>query len=482
MKQLVLSPRSPDDGSPVAWTFFFLTILVLRCAIAQTPDGSVDEPPTRAAPANQRQTGLRVPTGMTPSLGHNQVLEIRTAKGDSTAVLYADFGPKKLVVLPTGELEMLESSRVRDTDQPLGRPSKNDMRDALHAAGFGDFQVELAKPYVFVYSCSDAFFLQTRSILTSMYPGVVRQLMDWGLQLRPPTFPLVVVIMPSRQAFDDYQRMPREVVAYYSQLSNHIILYEDLELSDAAPEYALKEAAYTIAHEGVHQLLANTGVQARLSQWPMWISEGLPEFFCPLRVNSRLVRQNGSEMPERTLKWSKAGDVNDLRMRSLLKMKSDGKLVASAVNTEDLDADGYAVAWGLVHYLANKEADAFKAYLADVSQSKPFEKEPRALFKKHFGDDYTGLENQVAEYLKSKRMQERYVDPIANQTHYVVKSVIKRGRSFQIQVVKTTSPDAARRWRDAMEAQEKTAKFFSFICRNEREADYQVAKVKQLGR
>ncbi len=288
--------------------------------------------------------------------------------------------------------------------------------------------------------------------------------------------------MPSRQAFDDYQHMPREVVAYYSQLSNHVILYEDLELSDAAPEYALKEAAYTIAHEGIHQLLANTGVQLRLSNWPMWISEGLPEYFCPLRVNSRLVRQNGSEMPERTLKWNQAGDINDLRMRSLLKMKADGKLLAATVNTQDLDADGYAVAWGLVHYLANKEPDAFAAYLADVSHSKPFEKEPTELFDKHFGDNYAELEQHVGEYLTSKKMLERYVDPIANQTHYVVKSVVKRGRAFQIQVMKTTSPDGARRWREAMEAQEKTAKFFSFICRNEREADYQMAKVKSLGR
>ncbi len=144
------------------WAGLFLTLLGLRCLLGQEPAGTEESPPPRAAPANQRQTGLSVPASVTPTLGDGQVLEVRTAAGESTALLYADFGPQKLVVLPTGEMEMLAASRVRDTDQPLGRPSKNAMRQALKAAGFGDFKVELAKPYVFVYACSDAFYLQTR--------------------------------------------------------------------------------------------------------------------------------------------------------------------------------------------------------------------------------------------------------------------------------------------------------------------------------
>ena len=98
-------------------------------------------------------------------------------------------------------------------------------------------------------------------------------------------------------------------------------MYEDQELWEAAPEYAAKKASYVIAHEGVHQLLANSGIQSRLSNWSPWIREGLAEYYCPLKVNSSLIRKANSELPTRTMKWTKAGMVNDLRMYSLLEDK-----------------------------------------------------------------------------------------------------------------------------------------------------------------
>ena len=34
----------------------------------------------------------------------------------------------------------------------------------------------------------------------------------------------------------------------------------------------------TVAHEGAHQILANIGVQPRLSDWPLWLIEGFAEY------------------------------------------------------------------------------------------------------------------------------------------------------------------------------------------------------------
>src|SRR5207244_578731 len=86
--------------------------------------------------------------------------------------------------------------------------------------------------------------------------------------------------------------------------TNWVIMYEMSKLAEVAPEIALKQAVSTVAHEGVHQVLFNIGVQQRLSRWPMWISEGLPEYFAPTDVT-------------KDIRWKGVGTVNDLRMSEL---------------------------------------------------------------------------------------------------------------------------------------------------------------------
>ena len=76
-------------------------------------------------------------------------------------------------------------------------------------------------------------------------------------------------------------------------------------MAEIAPDLAVKQSISTIAHEGVHQVLHNIGVQQRLSRWPMWISEGLPEYFAPTQVDERI-------------RWKGVGLVNDLRLHSLV--------------------------------------------------------------------------------------------------------------------------------------------------------------------
>ena len=101
--------------------------------------------------------------------------------------------------------------------------------------------------------------------------------------------------------FQRYRRMPPGVVAYYDTLSNHIVMYEESRLFRTAPELAIQQAISTIAHEGAHQILHNIGVQARLSKWPMWLTEGLAEYFAPTTFGRRM-------------QWKGAGQVNDLRI------------------------------------------------------------------------------------------------------------------------------------------------------------------------
>jgi Protein of unknown function (DUF1570) len=178
--------------------------------------------------------------------------------------------------------------------------------------------------------------------------------------------------------------------------------------------------------------------------------------------------------------------VNDLRMYSLLNITTaSGGVLKNLVEADEIDSEGYAMAWGLVHYLASEKPAAFRAYMADISGYEPLDPANRVLagrpdprFLKHFGDEYETLEQEIQQHLTSKKLQAEYVDPIVNQTHYVVKSVEKQGRSFAIQLVITTSPAAAKQWKEEQLAASKKATFFTKICKTRAEAERQVKKLQ----
>lgn len=431
--------------------------------------------------------------GSRPRLPEAETCYVRGDKGAVVARVLSEIGDERLVKLPTGDLEVVDRKDTRPCDKPFRSATRAEVIAHLKAGKFRDFTFVPSGYYIYAHQGSDAFLAHTRSILESLLPGVVAQLREWGLEPTRPETPMVVIIMPNRQAFDALEPMPDEVAAYYAGMTNYVVLYEDTRLWEAAPEYAFKEAAYTVAHEGIHQILANTGIQQRLSNWPSWISEGLPEYFCPLRVNSRLIKQGDEQLPERTLRWTEPGMVNDLRMYHLLRTTGEsGELIRGAVASDSLSAYGYAVSWGLVHYLANREKQAFGEYLQAVSKAAPLMdpaglprsesiRGPDPLFVKHFGDNYPVIETGVQRHLTSSKVQKEYRDPIENQTHYVLKRIVKRQRTFYTRVAITLSPAAAREWKDEqealIEAEGRDAQFYTIVCKNRGEAEYQLRKL-----
>lgn len=470
------------------WRIAFVLVLAAGGApVFAQSSGAESQSDSAPAPLNNtRQFLSSLPKGTKPHPGNGELLLLKSAGAPQVVRLYCSVDPYAFVMLPTGEIDLVEKKKTKPTTNPFVAASAAEIKKSLKANGFEKFKVEEGKFYLYVYDCSDTFFEHAKLIMDTMLPGVVDNLKSWGMKVKRPEMPMVVVIMPNRKAFDAVHRMPKEVAAYYDAMTNRIMMYEDLELYDAAPEFAAKQAGYVVAHEGVHQLLANVGIDNRMSNWPHWIREGIAEYYCPLKVTSKLIHNANSDLPERVMKWSKAGMVNDLRMYALLKMNSNsGNLLKKTVEAEQLDSNGYALAWGLVHYLANKKPEKFRAYLADVSQYQPLDEatmpapgKADALFVKHFGSDYEAIERELQKYLTSKTMQAEYVDPIENQTHYLVKSVEKVGRAFQIKAVVRMSPVQAKKWKEEEEAEHPKATFNTIICKSRTEAERQLQKIK----
>jgi hypothetical protein len=329
------------------------------------------------------------------------------------ANVLVEVGDRFLVIMPDGRIQSVSTAEVTITDRPFVPVTVKELSDKL-LAKFPGYKVKATQHFLYVYNTSPLFYQGTSQILESLYPGLMNYLKARKLTVADPPYPLVVVMFRTRKEWADYMHgmfADSSVAAFYDGVSNRVLMYEQSELGDDAPQLALKQTISTVAHEGVHQILHNIGVQKRLSRWPMWISEGLPEYFAPTSVGG-------------TTRWLGAGQVNDLRMLSIVPaLKTDVKrdeLIDWLTMNDDLDADGYAWAWGLSHYLGEKKRDAFFEYVAEVARLGPLEKldetKQRELFNFHFGFDRAQIGTEMLGHLTKLP----YRDPIENMKHYVV--------------------------------------------------------------
>ncbi len=343
---------------------------------------------------------------------------------------------KYVVLLPDGRLHTVNKSDTVETDRPFRPYSKEEMLAQLTTQDFQGFQSRSTARFLYVYNTTTEFAQATSTILETMYPALYQFCEGRGLEVHDPEFPLVVLMFSNRDEFDRYSKRPPGVAAYYNLVSNQIVLYADADLAKVSLELAMKSSISTIAHEGVHQILFNIGAAQRLARWPLWIAEGLAEYFAPTETGKRV-------------RWKGLGLVHDLRMYELVQHAKATKSIGTqwfglkkTVDAERLDSLGYAVAWATVYVLANSKRAEFTSYLQALSKLQPMESpDPGALFRKHFGDNFADHEQQIVDGLR----EVRYVDPIANLTYYVGIAQVADGR---LVAAMSVSPRAIVEWRD----------------------------------
>ena len=413
----------------------FALLAIGRSVFAAEADRDIDP----------RPFGIDLPPG-TVSPGGDTVTTTTDAGEPVVGKVHVRVGEGAVILLPDGQLVARAAGKFTPTDRPFEPATKEQMIAAL-TAEFPNFKVTSTNHYIYVSSASEEFNFGTSRILESMLPGVKGYAELNRLPVHNPKFPLVVVLFKSERDFQKYRRMPDGVVAYYHTLSNRVFIYEQSKLAETRPDLALQQAISTIAHEGVHQILHNIGVQQRLSMWPLWLSEGLAEFFAPTSVGAKL-------------KWKGAGQINDLRMYELeqyLKSRAaedpDGQMVEKTVLAAQLTSTGYASAWALTHYLAKNRRTEFDDLLRDVCPLGPLEgatdvnalgfvRSNRDLFVKHFGDDLKDIERRLVLYLK----KQSYSDPFQDAPHFVATIQSGGGKRPQRSANTFHSPQLAGKW------------------------------------
>ena len=382
--------------------------------------------------ASSQDIGLNVPDAPHKPGGDRRVLVKSPTNDLVVGKVLVEVGDHFVVILPNGRLTSVPQQEATVTDRKFEPATMKQIAEELTSSTFLGFKTRETKRYLYVYNTSEQFFQGTSRILETMYPKLFAYCRRQKIPIHDPETPLVMIMFRTQAEFDKFRQMPEGVVAYYNGVSNHVVMYEQSELAEIAPDLAFKQAISTIAHEGVHQVLHNIGVQQRLSRWPMWISEGLPEYFAPTSV-------------EKNVRWKGVGLPNDLRMKELeeyLKQDNATALAKPTIEARSLTSTGYASAWALTHTLAQNRKEKFFAYLAAVSQRGPLDEtsaeDDAKLFKEHFGNDFGQLDMQI---LKSLRKLP-YIDPVLNQTHFVAMLQIGARRKYMV----TTSPRSIKEW------------------------------------
>lgn len=402
------------------------------------PEGIVAEPPSEEVVLWSPEDGEPEVVRVLREVAHNRLVETRRGKVRYALRRETESTDQPFKPITADEL----IAELRDDLQPFVAPGR-------------EFHFDREGYYLFAYDSSAAFCEHAKGILTSMLPGVIKTFKEWGLDPKRPERPMVVVILSDRDAYEAISSPPDSVAVTYDGDNRRILWYEDPSFHDEASELELRNASYVFAHAAIHQLMECTGVEPHRAGWPVWLDDGIAEYFAPLDVETTIRRVDGNEVPMRNVTWSTPGALNTLRMHTLLQTNADGgKLIERTLTSQELRLDEYPIAWGLTHYLSEKRPEEFRMYLADVAAKQPLDgaagKQGHAadpLFVKHFGDDFAAIEKELQKHLTSPRMRKRYLDPIVNQRHYVLSMTVKEGRTMHTLYGVAMSPIEAEKWR-----------------------------------
>ncbi len=243
------------------------------------------------------------------------------------------------------------------------------------------FRIHRSRHYTFCYWTDLEYVQWVAALYERLYSGFNNYWKNRGFDPQPAERPMIVLVFANRMQFERFARVDSKseaagIIGYYHMLHNWVVMYDlmadgqfggrERGLSQALSHPAAVPMVATIVHEATHQLMFNNGMQQRLADIPLWVSEGLAVYF---------------EAPDLTSKqgWKGIGKINILRYQrakqylSRRPVDSLETLVRDDKRFRDPQAtlDAYAEAWALNHFLLKRYPKQYQAYLQELACKKP---------------------------------------------------------------------------------------------------------------
>ncbi len=393
---------------------FCCITLCLRCSVLIAEDNS-----------NQANNAI------TKTLNQGKVLsrvQVKNVKGPLKTLEGWLWGQDQesggcLLVERDGRLHVLVGSEVQKIEQisqAFVPYNQEQMAESLKKQLPADFKVYLSKEFVIAYNTTDAYAKWNASIYERLFRGFYNYWKIRGIELKEPEFPLVAIVFEKRADYLRYAEKEEvnaeSTIGYYNQLSNRMAGYDLTGIEGTIPagrkvntpelinailnRPAAERTVATIVHEAVHQLAYNSGLQTRMADNPIAISEGLAMFFETPDLSS----SSG---------WGGIGKVNLYNFnvfRSAYNARKSlplTKLIESDASFKDANSVGvaYGESWALCYFLMRTKSKEFGNYLMELASRPPMQPtDPKRRlddFQRHFGNDIDKLERDFLKYTGS---------------------------------------------------------------------------------
>jgi len=281
------------------------------------------------------------------------------------------------------------------------------------------FEIHRTSHYLICYNTSRGYAQWCGSLFERLYMAFTNFWSRKGFTLAEPDYPLVAIVFADRRSYASHAQAEigdaaGSIIGYFNLDTNRITMY-DLTGSEASrrpgdrggsmaqvnrilAQPDAERTVATIVHEATHQIAYNCGLHARLSDCPLWFSEGIAIYF----ETPDLASAKG---------WRGIGAVNQTRLAqfadylqrrpadSLLTLVSDDRRFRDTKRAPD----AYAEAWALTYYLLRQQPKQYLAYLTLLADKGPLVWDDPATrlkeFQAAFGDDLKRLDADFVRYM-----------------------------------------------------------------------------------
>jgi hypothetical protein len=348
-----------------------------------------------------------------------------SAERTVTGELLKEYGDgSALLLTPDGSLLTLQGSQISGNlaaDTPLPIATDSEIIDSLKRIVGDHFQFHRTRNYIIAYDTNIAYAEWVGQLFERLKRGFYNYWHTRRVPLQEPRFPLVAIVFSTKAGFLAYGEREigssaQSMYGYYNLNSNRVVMYDltgldglvsrgDRFHSQAMVNQILSQpqaerTVATIVHEAVHQLSFNSGLQVRLADNPLWLSEGLAMFFeapdlqSPQAWNIGNINYHNLRLFRDYLSRRPIDSLESL-IRDDQRFKEAGKV-----------ADAYSESWALTYFLMKTRSRQFSNYLKELGKLKPLDEsnpEQRLeLFENHFGD-IQKLNKAFSSYLLSLR-------------------------------------------------------------------------------
>jgi hypothetical protein len=279
-----------------------------------------------------------------------------------------------------------EQVKHTSDEEPFRPLTRDEMTKRLLADLPRGFEAYGTTHYLILHNTSRAYAQWCGSLFERLYMAFTNSWTRKRFELTEPEFPLVAVVFADRPSYLKFSRPElgaagESIIGYFALTTNRMTMYDltgveaqgragrigtsaQINQILAQPD-ALRTVA-TIVHEATHQIAFNCGLHTRLSDCPLWFSEGIAVYFETPDLRSA----NG---------WSGIGAVNRPRLEQFQRYSAARPADSLATLIRDdkrfrdtkKSPDAYAEAWALTYFLLHQRPKEYVAYLRVLSKKKP---------------------------------------------------------------------------------------------------------------